>query len=63
MTSFVQGEKMTNSPINLVDSVLVVKASGNIDVNNDLNLPDGKSIAQLIYDQEKEINKDQNLQK
>lgn len=59
MTSFTQGENMTNSQINLIDSVLVVKASGNLaeEINNDLNLPEGKSIAQLIYDQEEKINK------
>lgn len=48
---------MTNSEYNLVDSVLVVKASGSLDVSKDLELPQGKSIAQLIYDQEKETNK------
>lgn len=39
----------------LIDSVLSVKASGSItqDVLNDLELPQGKSIAQLINDQEK----------
>lgn len=44
---------MTNSHINLVDSELVVKASGNINIEKDLQLPEGKSIAQLLYDQEK----------
>ena len=48
---------MTNSEFNLVDSILVVKASGSLDVSKDLELPQGKSIAQLIYDQEKEKNK------
>jgi hypothetical protein len=43
---------MTNLPINLVKSILtVVKASGS-NVDHDLSLPDGKSIAQLLYDQE-----------
>lgn len=43
----------------LVDSVLVVKASGSIsaDVINDLELPTGKSISELLNDQEKEDNK------
>lgn len=53
---------MTNSQINLIDSVLIVKASGSLEeeIKNDLNLPEGKSIAQLIYDQEEEeINKTQ----
>jgi len=55
---------MTNSHFNLVDSVLVVKASGSLDVSKDLQLPEGKSIAQLIYDQEKETTKtDQKAQK
>ena len=43
---------MTNLDLNMVNSVLSVKASGNDDaVLNDLNLPQGKSIAQLIYEQ------------
>lgn len=42
---------MTNLPINLVESILTVKASGS-NVDHDLSLPDGKSIAQLLYDQE-----------
>lgn len=39
-----------------VDSVLFVKASGNIqdDVVNDLLLDNGKSIAELLNDQKKE---------
>lgn len=44
---------MTNLKLNLVDSELVVKASGNFDYHEDLQLPQGKSIAELIYDQEK----------
>lgn len=49
---------MTNSHFNLIDSVLAVKASGDIDIAiNDLNLPEGKSIAQLIYEQEKDSTK------
>lgn len=43
--------------LNIVNSVLSVKASG-IDleqtIQQDILLPEGKSIAQLIYDQEKE---------
>lgn len=42
---------MTNLPINLVQSILTVKASGS-NVDYDLSLPEGKSIAQLLYDQE-----------
>ena len=43
----------------LIDSVLNVKASGSIsqDVISDLELPEGKSISELINDQEKEDNK------
>ena len=41
---------MTNPQLNMVDSVLIVKSSGT-DVSNDLLLPEGKSIAQLLYDQ------------
>lgn len=52
---------MTNFDINLdsvVNSSLMVKASGSIihDVKNDLNLPDGKTITQLL-DNEKNIQK------
>jgi hypothetical protein len=38
-----------------IDSVLEVKSSGSIndEVSQDLNLENGKSIAQLIYDSEK----------
>jgi len=39
-----------------VDSVLETKASGCLDVSDDLNLPEGKSIAQLLYEQEEEEN-------
>jgi len=35
-----------------VDSVLVTKASGNLDISHDLAKPDGKSIAELLYEQE-----------
>lgn len=53
MTSLAQGEKMTNPEFNIVDSILTVKASGNdLNINQDLSLPQGKSIAQLLYDQE-----------
>lgn len=42
----------------IIDSVLNVKASGSImqDAINDLQLPPGKNIAELINDQEKEHN-------
>ena len=50
---------MINLDINMVDSILRVKASGsnNEAILNDLNLPQGKSIAQLIYEQK---NKEEN---
>jgi len=43
---------MCNDDFNLIDSVLTVKASGSIsDISNDLDLPEGKSIAELLNDQ------------
>ncbi len=50
---------MTNLDLNMVNSVLNVKASkdDNDAILNDLNLPQGKSIAQLIYEQK---NKEEN---
>ena len=48
---------MTNLPINLIQSILTVKASGS-NVDHDLSLPDGKSIAQLLYDQENQNTED-----
>jgi hypothetical protein len=55
--NFVQGEKMSKPHLdyNLVDSILTVKASGQVEdhVIMDLLLPQGKSIAQLIDDQQK----------
>jgi len=50
--------ELTNfDPDIYADSVLFVKASGSIkdDVVNDLLLDNGKSIAELLNDQEKEI--------
>lgn len=49
---------MSNIQFNLANSELVVKASGSFDYTKDLDLPQGKSIAELIYDQEKESEKD-----
>jgi len=52
---------MTKFDLNLVDSVLHIKASGieNEEILNDLNLPQGKSIAQLLYEQKnQEINQE-----
>lgn len=43
-----------NEPINqddLISSILEVKASG-VDVTNDLSLEEGKTIAELLDDQE-----------
>jgi hypothetical protein len=48
-----QGEKMANHEINLIPSVLMVKASGALsDPASDLELPEGKTIAELLHDQE-----------
>jgi hypothetical protein len=53
LISFAQGEKMTNHQINIIDSILTVRASGtDLNVEHDLSLPTGKSIAQLLNDQE-----------
>lgn len=46
----------TNNP-EPTNSVLVVKASGSLDHNQDINLPEGKSIAQLIYEKEQQTTK------
>lgn len=44
---------MTNPEFNIVDSILTVRASGtDLNIEQDLSLPQGKSIAQLLYDQE-----------
>lgn len=50
--------KVTN-----VNSVLETKASGTLDVTEDLNKPDGKSIANLLYDQEKSTQEENNEEK
>ena len=34
-----------------IDSILEVKASGSIDVPDDLNKPEGKAIAELLHEQ------------
>lgn len=44
---------MTDPELNLIDSILEVKASGVDNALEDLDLPQGKSIAELIDDQEK----------
>lgn len=49
---------MANPEINLIPSVLTVKASGALsDPAPDLNLPEGKTIAELLHDQEKNTKK------
>jgi|TARA_B100000073_G_scaffold212679_2_gene176838 hypothetical protein len=50
--------KVTN-----VNSVLETKASGALDVTEDLNKPDGKSIASLLHDQEKNDEEENNEEK
>ena len=42
---------MSFDNLNLANSSLDVKCSGTIDFVNDLNLPNGKSIAELLEDQ------------
>lgn len=37
-----------------IDSILEVKASGSIDVTDDLNKPEGKAIAELLHEQEED---------
>jgi hypothetical protein len=41
---------MSINDLNLANSSLEVKASGNIDFSKDLDLPEGKSIAELLED-------------
>lgn len=48
-----------HNPIN-IDSILETKASGSLDVTQDLQQLEGKSIAELLYDQE---NQEQNIAK
>ena len=42
------------SDIKNIDSILEVKASGSLDVTDDLNKPEGKAIAELLHEQEDE---------
>lgn len=48
-------DHINSEDLNIINSTLFVKCSG-IDmehqIQQDLNLPEGKSIAELIYDQE-----------
>ena len=37
---------------NLANSALEVKASGCVDVSRDLQMPEGKTIAELLYESE-----------
>ena len=46
---------MTNVPLNIINSTLEIKASGIDTALSDLNLPTGKSIAELLYDQKEEL--------
>lgn len=58
LTSFVQGENMINPEIKLTDSILEVKAIGSIqDISEDLKSIQTKTIAELLEDEEKEQNK------
>ena len=48
---------MNEEELNIVASVLNIKASGlQQDPLNDLNMPNGKSIAELLNDQEEKNN-------
>jgi hypothetical protein len=61
----VQGEKMIDPILpQFVSSTLDVKISANCDVSaEELNLPEGKSIAQLLYEEkEQEKNSQENPQ-
>lgn len=42
------------SDIKKIDSILEVKASGSIDVTDDLNRPEGKAIAELLHEQDQQ---------
>jgi len=42
------------SDIKKIDSILEVKASGSIDVTEDLNRPEGKAIAELLHEQDQQ---------
>ena len=56
-----QGEKMNNPEHQgfFANSVLNIKSSG-VDISNDLQLPEGKSIAELLYDQQENTQKTEN---
>lgn len=43
----------------LANSTLDIKASGTVDITNDLNMPEGKSIAELLYDKKEDITTEQ----
>lgn len=47
-----------NHPIN-IDSVLEIKASGSLNIEQDLTQLEGKSIAELLYDQENKTSNQQ----
>jgi len=47
---------------NIIGSVLDIRSSG-IDITDDLNKPDGKTIAELLNDQETNENKKNNQNK
>lgn len=54
---------MTNSDknITITDSILIVKASGIDDtILNDLSMPNGKSIAELLYEEKTQQENDSN---
>jgi hypothetical protein len=55
---FAQGEKMINSNFTPINSILEIKSSGQLSVAEDLNMEDGKTIAELLYEEKKDTQKD-----
>lgn len=47
---------MRDTKMKITDSILEVKATGCLDIEKDLNTPNGKSIAQLLHEEESEEN-------
>lgn len=53
---------MSISDLNLANSSLEVKASGCVDVSRDLKMPEGKSIAELLSESQKNDKQEENSQ-
>lgn len=54
---------MNIKDFNLANSCLDIKASGCLDVSKDLSLPQGKSIAELLYGSHNETEETNNQEK